>query len=94
MPRGYTRYVLAVMVGINFLNYRDRFILPVVSSKVQDEFHLQDVQLGALATAFLLIYASGALSDRLHSLRVALLLLLPPMLGLAGGAAATGGFGQ
>ncbi len=32
----------------------------------------------------------GALSDRLHSLRVALLLLLPPMLVLAGVAAATG----
>ncbi len=90
MPRGYTRYVLAVMVGINFLNYLDRFILPVIASKVQDEFHLQDVQLGALATAFLLVYAIGPLSDRLHSLRLALLLLLPPMLVLAGVVAAAG----
>ena len=30
MPRGYARYVLAVMVGINFLNYLDRYILPAV----------------------------------------------------------------
>ncbi len=55
MPRGYARYVLAVMVGINFLNYLDRFVLPVVASKVQDEFRLNDAQLGALGTAFLLV---------------------------------------
>jgi len=59
-PRGYARYVLAVMVGINFLNYLDRFILPVVASRVQDEFRLSDFELGALATAFLLVYALAA----------------------------------
>ena len=32
MPRGYPRYVLAVMVGINFLNYLDRYILPAVAA--------------------------------------------------------------
>src|SRR5256886_14457551 len=57
MARGYPRYVLAVMVGINFLNYLDRYILPAVGSKIQGEFHLTDSQLGLLQSAFLLVYA-------------------------------------
>src|SRR5438105_8960730 len=57
MPRGYPRYVLAVMVGINFLNYLDRYILPAVATKVQAEFHLTDSQVGLLGSAFLLVYA-------------------------------------
>jgi len=61
MPSGYARYVLGVMVGINFLNYLDRYILPVVASKIQDEFHLSDSAIGGLGTAFLLVYALAAL---------------------------------
>src|SRR5919108_1917132 len=57
MPRGYARYVLAVMVGINFLNYLDRYILPAVATRVQAEFHLGDSQVGLLGSAFLLVYA-------------------------------------
>ena len=57
MQRGYARYVLAVMVGINFLNYLDRYILPAVATKVQAEFHLTDSQVGLLGSAFLLVYA-------------------------------------
>ena len=61
MQPGYARYVLGVMVGINFLNYLDRYILPVVASKIQDEFHLSDAAIGGLGTAFLLVYAVAAL---------------------------------
>lgn len=61
MPRGYARYVLAVMVGINFLNYLDRFVPAVTGPLIQREFHLSDTQAGMLATAFLLVYAIGAL---------------------------------
>lgn len=57
MPRGYARYVLAVMVGINFLNYLDRYILPSVATRIQAEFHLTDSQVGLLGSAFLLVYA-------------------------------------
>src|SRR5437667_200641 len=57
MPRGYARYVLAVMVGINFPNYLDRYILPAVATKIQGEFHLTDSQVGLLGSAFLLVYA-------------------------------------
>ena len=51
MPRGYARYVLGVMVGINFLNYLDRYILPAVSTKIQGEFHLTDSEVGLLGSA-------------------------------------------
>jgi MFS transporter, Spinster family, sphingosine-1-phosphate transporter len=61
MPRGYARYVLAVMVGINFLNYLDRYILPAVASRIQAEFHLSDSQVGLLGSAFLLVYAVGTI---------------------------------
>jgi len=61
MPRGYARYALVVMVGINFLNYLDRFVPAVTGPLVQKEFHLSDTRAGSLATAFLLIYAIGAL---------------------------------
>src|SRR6202022_3396238 len=57
MPRGYARYVLGVMVGINFLNYLDRYILPAVATRIQAEFHLTDSQVGLLGSAFLLVYA-------------------------------------
>src|SRR5438128_3749440 len=57
MPSGYARYVLGVMVGINFLNYLDRYILPSVATRIQAEFHLTDSQVGLLGSAFLLVYA-------------------------------------
>ena len=57
MPRGYARYVLGVMMGINFLNYLDRYILPAVATKIQTEFHLSDSEVGLLGSAFLLVYA-------------------------------------
>ena len=61
MPRGYARYALVVMVGINFLNYLDRFVPAVTGPLIQKEFHLSDTKAGALATAFLLVYAISAL---------------------------------
>lgn len=61
MPKGYARYALAVMVGINFLNYLDRWVPTAAAPLIQKEFHLNDFQLGALGTAFLLVYAVGAL---------------------------------
>jgi MFS family permease len=60
MPRGYARYALVVMVGINFLNYLDRFVPAVTGPLIQREFHLSDTRAGSLATAFLLVYAVSA----------------------------------
>jgi MFS family permease len=53
----YAWYVLGVMFAINFLNYLDRYILPAAASSIQKEFNLSDSQLGALASAFLLVYS-------------------------------------
>ena len=55
--RRYAYYVLGVMFAINFLNYLDRYILPAAASSIQGEFHLSDAQIGALASAFLLVYS-------------------------------------
>ena len=60
MARGYARYVLAVMVGINFLNYMDRYVGAAASPLIQKEFHLSDSQVGLLGSAFLLVYALAA----------------------------------
>lgn len=50
-------YVLAVLIGINFLNYLDRYLPAAAAPAIQDEFHLSDGELGLLGTAFLLVYA-------------------------------------
>ena len=61
MARGYARYVLALMVGINLLNYLDRYVAAAVAPEVQDEFHLTNSEVGLFGTAFLLVYAIAAL---------------------------------
>ena len=49
------------MVGINFLNYMDRWVAAAASPLVQKEFHLSDALIGLLGSAFLLVYAVAAL---------------------------------
>jgi MFS family permease len=61
VARGYARYVLAVMVGINFLNYMDRWVAASASVLIQKEFHLGDASIGLLGSAFLIVYAFAAL---------------------------------
>jgi len=48
------------MVGINFLNYMDRYVGAVVAPLVKKEFDLSDGQIGLLGSAFLLVYAVAA----------------------------------
>jgi MFS family permease len=60
VARGYARYVLAVMVGINFLNFMDRYVGAAASPLIQKEFHLSDSEVGLLGSAFLLVYAMAA----------------------------------
>ena len=61
VTRGYARYVLGVMVAINFLNYMDRWVASAASPLIQKEFHLSDALVGLLGSAFLLVYAFAAL---------------------------------
>ena len=50
MTRGYARYVLVVMVAINFLNYMDRWVAAAASPIIQKEFGLSDTLIGLLGT--------------------------------------------
>ncbi len=48
---------LAVLCGINFMNFYDRQILPVVQDDIRREWELSDRDLGLLGTAFIVLYA-------------------------------------
>jgi predicted MFS family arabinose efflux permease len=61
---------LLLLIGLNLLNYIDRYILPGELSLIQRDFHSTDHQMGALTTALFLFYmiaapATGWLGDRL-----------------------------
>jgi MFS family permease len=60
---------LLLLIGLNLLNYIDRYILPGEVSLIQREFHSTDQQMGWLTTALFLTYMlvapmSGWLGDR------------------------------
>jgi MFS family permease len=60
---------LVLLIGLNLLNYIDRYILPGELSLIQREFHSTDHQMGALTTALFLFYMiaaplTGWLGDR------------------------------
>jgi predicted MFS family arabinose efflux permease len=59
--QAYARYVLAVMVGINFFNYMDRYLAASVAPAIQKELHVSDAAIGFLGSAFLLVYALAAI---------------------------------
>jgi predicted MFS family arabinose efflux permease len=60
---------LAVLAGINLLNYLDRYVLPAVLTPIKAELHLSDARLGALGSAFIGYFLTspvfGYLGDRL-----------------------------
>ena len=63
------RYALAVLFAINLMNFFDRQILGAVGEQIRREWGLGDTALGALGTAFTLLYAVvgvplGRLADR------------------------------
>ncbi len=62
-------FALAVLFAINLLNFFDRQILGAVGERIRREWGLGDTALGALGTAFTLLYAFvgvplGRLADR------------------------------
>ncbi|HEU0167501.1 MAG TPA: MFS transporter, partial [Chloroflexota bacterium] len=52
---------LAVLVGIQFLNYFDRNVTPAVAAQVQHDFGLSDAQLGLAGSIFILAFALAVL---------------------------------
>jgi MFS family permease len=45
-----------LLIGLNLLNYIDRYILPGEVSLIKSEFHATDQQMGALTTALFVVY--------------------------------------
>jgi MFS family permease len=63
------RVVLALLSGLNLVNYLDRYLVQAVGPKLQAELGLSDVQFGTVATAFMVGYFAtspvfGVLGDR------------------------------
>lgn len=50
-------FTLCVLLGINTMNFFDRQILAAVQEKIRHAWQLEDVHLGWLGTAFILLYA-------------------------------------
>lgn len=57
VSRGHAWYTLAVLFGINTMNFYDRQVLPAVQEKIRAAWHLTDAQLGWFGTGFILLYA-------------------------------------
>jgi len=49
-----------LLIGLNLLNYVDRYILPGAQPLIQHEFHATDQQMGALTTAMFFVYMLAA----------------------------------
>lgn len=61
--------VLALLTGLNLLNYLDRLVVSAVVPKLQEDLSLSNLEAGLLATVFLVSYfvaspTFGALADR------------------------------
>lgn len=56
----HARYALAVLFTINLFNYLDRQIIAGVLSLVQRDLALPDERLGALGSAFMILYLAGS----------------------------------
>ncbi|HYE65325.1 MAG TPA: MFS transporter [Pyrinomonadaceae bacterium] len=70
-----TTYALAVLFAINAMNFFDRQILGAVAEPVRKEWGLSDGAIGALGTAFTLLYAAvgvplGRLTDKATRTRI------------------------
>ena len=62
--------ILAVLSGLNLVNYLDRYIVAAVGPKLAEELGLSDAKFGFVVTAFMIGYFAtsplfGALGDRL-----------------------------
>lgn len=55
------RYALAVLFGINLMNFFDRQVAGALGEPIRVEFGLNDTQLGLVATVFTLVYAAVGL---------------------------------
>jgi len=59
-PKLYHRLLLAMLTGLNILNYIDRNVLFAVQSDVKKEFLVSDAKIGLLTSAFFFTYMFAA----------------------------------
>ncbi|HZI55317.1 MAG TPA: MFS transporter [Verrucomicrobiae bacterium] len=59
-PKLYPRLLLAVLTGLNILNYIDRNVLFAVQSDIKKEFLVSDYQIGVLTSSFFFTYMFAA----------------------------------
>lgn len=59
-PKLYPRLTLALLTGLNVLNYIDRSVLWAVQPLVKTEFKVTDAQIGLLTTTFFWFYMCAA----------------------------------
>lgn len=59
-PKLYPRLTLALLTGLNILNYIDRSVLWAVQPLVKQEFGVSDAQIGLLTTTFFWFYMCAA----------------------------------
>jgi MFS family permease len=60
---------VALLFGVNFLNYIDRYVIAAVAALIQKDFGLRDAQLGLIGSMFMAAYitaspVAGILADR------------------------------
>lgn len=72
----YSRYVLALLLAVNLLNYIDRQVLYAVFPLIKADFSLSDTALGFLGSAFMICYMisaplTGWIGDRGSRVRMA-----------------------
>ena len=62
-------FALALLFGVNFLNYIDRYVIAAVAPLIQKDFALRDTQLGLIGSMFMVAYMfaspfTGYVGDR------------------------------
>ncbi len=69
VTRGQARFAVALLFGVNFLNYIDRYVIAAVLPLIQQEFRLDDARAGYVLSMFVLVYMAaspftGVMGDR------------------------------
>jgi MFS family permease len=91
----YSRYALAVLLGVNLLNYIDRQVIYAVFPLIKDDLQISDTKLGFLGSAFMICYMVSApllgwMGDRMSRVKLASMGLAFWSLATAGAGFATG----
>ena len=69
VTRAQARFAVALLFGVNFLNYIDRYVIAAVLPLIQQEFRLDDARAGYVLSMFVLVYMAaspftGVMGDR------------------------------